>query len=250
MMKKAYGWFLFGLLLCAVLVIGLLPGTAKATDYDLWIGGVQVTDDHLWELDSNGNGWSYAPETEANPIATLTLKNFTCDVTDTAAIKNSGSVSYQLTIILEGKNTIRSGENYDGIDLRAVAGARLYIDGYGSLSVTGGRNGINAGDLEIIGGYLSVYGGTGYGVAGAVHIEREAKYLEITGNNPQAVERYFEIAENITGIGWENADGTGTVTDIRIPDNYQGAPHYRFDSITYKKRSLCQGASSGSAARK
>ena len=57
-MKQKTGRKLLGVLLALSMVVGLVPGMSltayAATNYDLWIGGTQVTSDNL-----SGIGWSY-----------------------------------------------------------------------------------------------------------------------------------------------------------------------------------------------
>ena len=71
-MKKVHGWMLAAVLLCAVMVLGLMPGgvrTAEAASCNLWVGGEEVTDENLGDLSSKH--WVYDPET-----TTLTLSGY------------------------------------------------------------------------------------------------------------------------------------------------------------------------------
>jgi hypothetical protein len=77
-MKK----FVFGALLALVLCIGLLPAAAVpayATTYDLWVGGVQVTDENASDLTAAINtaaGSNVASGSASYKNGTLVLNGF------------------------------------------------------------------------------------------------------------------------------------------------------------------------------
>lgn len=104
-MKKS----LIGILLCAVLLVSLLPVTAAgAESYKLWVNGEQFTSDKLVITCGEGTATLRRGETED----TITLHNATI----TGHIENSGiwgDYSKPLNIIVEGENSISVTENFD-----------------------------------------------------------------------------------------------------------------------------------------
>lgn len=116
--------------LAIALVISLIPVSVFATDYDLWIGGVQVTDSNL-----SGSGWSYDPSTN-----TLSLNNYNYSAATAAVDGIKAGIYCKSDIIIEltGTNSIEeastSGANSYGI---YNATASVSFQGAGTLSVSG-----------------------------------------------------------------------------------------------------------------
>lgn len=88
-------------MILGMMALPVLAADVKAVNYDVWIGGTQVTSDHL-----SGAGWSYD-----HPSKTLTLKD--ANISGTYPVKIEGVVTraciysyYNLNIVLEGNNTI------------------------------------------------------------------------------------------------------------------------------------------------
>ncbi|MBR5384145.1 MAG: hypothetical protein IK133_10000, partial [Clostridia bacterium] len=161
---------LLSLLLVLALCIGLIPLTAVpvfATDYDLWVGDVQVTSDNASDILGDGTA-SYNESKN-----TLTLNN--CAVNgeghkDESTTNKNGvlfSAMDDLTVELVGQNALigfndTSGEVYHGIKAKA-----LTIKGDGDLVATGGAAndaysyGIYADTLTIDSSYVGTLVATG-----------------------------------------------------------------------------------------
>ena len=114
------------LLLLLTVLVCLLTVTASAERYQLWVGGMQVTDEN-----QSGEGWSYDPDT-----ATLTLRDF--QYTGSNAKQAGIYAGMDLTIRLEGHNNSINSEPYEEIFWECygvyVKGA-LSFSGDGSLDV-------------------------------------------------------------------------------------------------------------------
>lgn len=81
----------------------------EVTAYDLWIGGVQVTDANAGDVLGDGGSVKFTPATELDQPNTLTLNNANFK---TERVVTDGSVGIQyssivdLDIVLAGENTI------------------------------------------------------------------------------------------------------------------------------------------------
>ena len=160
-MKNAKKWL--GLLLALVLVCSLLPVGAltalaegegetpaepqEPTAYNLWIGGLQVTDETL-----SGEGWRYDPASK-----TLTLTDAKITAASTNTHSSGVTCTYvvyargiDLTVSLSGVNTLGDGSaDYTimsdegtltikgGGSLTAAAGSYSALHASKSISITG-----------------------------------------------------------------------------------------------------------------
>ena len=80
-MRKSWGRRSVIFLLCAALMIGILPALmpeAKAYEYyDLWVGGTQVNSNNKDDIPPSGNCTSSGGEASYNPVTnTLTLNEY------------------------------------------------------------------------------------------------------------------------------------------------------------------------------
>ncbi len=175
------------LLMAVVLMLSLLPlgAPARAEDavpagddggevYDLFVGGVQVTDANLGDVLGDGKV-SYDPSSR-----TLTLSGATVKGADLREILGSAqpaefailsALEGGLTILLQGVNTVTAAR--DEVDEKAEAPAiadgvysdePITIAGTGSLSVSGGKAGssygIECGDVRVVYGVVTASGDT------------------------------------------------------------------------------------------
>lgn len=106
--------------------------------------------------------------------ANITLDNVNIDVSDmklTAAFKIARDSTGNVTVTLSGENTLKSGEEYAGLQKDGNYGT-LTIEGTGSLTAVGGYNAAGIGgafnadaaNITIEGGNITAIGG--YGAAG------------------------------------------------------------------------------------
>ena len=129
-MKK----ILFPILVAILMMFAMMPmtaGTVHAEDYNLWVGGTQVTSDNL-----SGEGWSYDPEE-----CTLTLEHAVIEDEHIYSAGKGASIYYycsennNLTIEVKGEdNSVGTYEVYKGI---YVGNGSLTIKGSGTLNVKG-----------------------------------------------------------------------------------------------------------------
>ena len=258
-MKKRF----FGTLLSLVTVLGLMlwmPLTAYAVEnYNLWIGGIQVTSDTA--TSSDHPTWSYDVGTK-----TLTLNGATISGGNSnsqyAAIYARG----ELTINVTGNNTVTGPENPNnysrGVYVFGEGGkVSLNITGSGTLTATAHPSskysyGIythaigNSGDITIsadttvnavgqgsiyamglsvlrnvnVNGTLTALGGNAgvSAVYGNINISENAK-LTATGN----IAVSGTVKNAITGTGWSDTDGTQGKTAIAISTGGQTLGRYK-----------------------
>ena len=156
---------------CTVTVSAAAP---SVTNYDLWVGGVQVTSANAADILNDGKV-SYDATTD-----TLTLNNTTITGDDTAA-KKEGIYSYSdLKIVLQGENTVTSGTGVNAI----IAGGSLTFKGTGKLHATSSNYCIQAhgGDINISGVTVNAIG-TGKNARGIVAFENAGTGGDITITN-------------------------------------------------------------------
>ena len=94
--------FIFTLLLVCVM-IPVMAQSAAAADYDLWVGGEQVTDEKR-----SGDGWEYAPGS-----GTLTLSGA---ITDRYEFKGDSGADYTANIYSIGALTVTGNGTLSGAD--------------------------------------------------------------------------------------------------------------------------------------
>lgn len=132
--------------LCALLCIGFMPTMALAAEVAyLEVNGTNILQASNYTVACGNGSAVYDPATK-----TLTLHN--ADITSAATGNTDGAISFDsgdLTIVLEGKNTIQS--SCCGI---TGQGGNLTITGEGSLDITAVYVGIN----EVQGGNITIDG--------------------------------------------------------------------------------------------
>lgn len=133
----------------AVIASVCLSASAFAADYNVWVNGVQVTDENAGDVlgEADGDG---ATVTYADGVLTLDGAEITL-----AQAGNAILASNDLTVILKGRNSITNGE------IMSTLGS-LVIEGNGSLEITADKT--------------AIHGSTGLTFDGAV--------LDITANTP------------------------------------------------------------------
>ena len=189
---------IWSLLLCAVMVIGMLPTTAFAAG-----GDFTVTGDTGYIYDSSGvltffESGSYTVSMTIDGATTTTDKivvssGVTANITlngVSITLPYAGGSAFDMTgatvkLFLNGNNSFKSGENFAG--LSCPSGSTLTIGGYyASLTAEGGSNGAGIG------------GENGRSDCGSVTIEG-LTVTAIGGNNS-------------AGIGGGNGGAGGTLT--------------------------------------
>ena len=178
-MKQKTGRKLLGVLLTLAMVVGLMPGmslTAKAadTEYQIWIGGTQVTSANAGNVfagDSTNDGKvQFTPADGATP-ATLTLNSYSYEG-DGGELNNqffgilNKDADMPLNIKLQGENRVKLTGT--GASYAIYSASDVTIEGNGSLDVsaTGEKDYAiyGAKDLTVEGGTIKVEGGQ-YGIA-------------------------------------------------------------------------------------
>ena len=177
---------LLAIFICVVIVAGLLPVTALATEstvYDIWVDGVQVTSENKDNLFSGTV--SYDPTTH-----TLSLNNATLDsdtnldygikttIPSTLKIRLTGTnsitrtdpdggvgiyLNYSNSVEITGDGTLVInviGENYDGIstgaDVKISDKARVIINSEGGLGIAGRMVEIDGATVDSTGLYAGI----------------------------------------------------------------------------------------------
>ena len=157
---KRYIIKLLSVLLTVVLIVGLLPVTALAAEeYDVWVGGVRVTEDNKDDVLGDGTV-VFTPATEDND-AKLTLNdaNITGAAVPELPDDNIGIFSeIDLILELQGDSTITAKEaNGDSVGI-LILPFGLTITGSGTLEVTAGKSGESSFAIEVI--LLAIQSGT------------------------------------------------------------------------------------------
>jgi hypothetical protein len=136
---------ILSLALTICMVLTLMPTIALAADYDIWVGGVRVTD--INKSDVLGDGGSV----QFNGSDTLTLNNATIIGADATVNGQSGNYGIgtsisDLTINLIGANTVVANGDYSN-------SCGIYSSG--SIAVK--EDSLNGGSLTAIGGTVSFW---------------------------------------------------------------------------------------------
>ena len=223
--------------LCMILVLclSLLPVTALAAAPDgqvLYVGGVQISSTGYWTTDSEGNVTAYTGEgTPADNFIyydasrnTLTLHNATIRMSvsiDTNTLLAGAAIGVhnqngaaELTITLEGTNTIEDVSAAIHVFASSTGAANLTITGNGSLNASGSYNpGIRVqsntgnGTLAITGAKVTASSSSsGNGVQIRVGDGSNAS-LTVDGGNLTATATgsnsgiYFQFGSGVSGSG-------------------------------------------------
>ncbi len=167
MKKKRLSGILLGfaLMLGMMMALGQVAYAAdvEPTSYDLWVGGIQVTDankdDVFKDAETSCEGTvSFDPES-----CTLTLKDATIDDERTTKVleedfsANIFATGLDLTIKLEGNNVIKSHFTYADDGIYIEKNEKTAITGEGSLEVYGKTHAIcmDEADCEISSGQIT-----------------------------------------------------------------------------------------------
>lgn len=177
---------LFAILLSIVMVAGLLPATALATEptvYDIWVDGVQVTSENKDNL--CGGTVSYDPATHTLSLNNATLDNDTLSdygikttIPSTLKIRLTGTnsitrtdpgggvgiyLNYSNSVEITGDGTLVInviGENYDGIstgaDVKISDKANVTINAEGGLGIAGRMVEIDGATVNSTGLYAGI----------------------------------------------------------------------------------------------
>ena len=160
---------ILSVLITVVMLIGMLPTAVFAveTAYDLWVGGVQVTDANKDNVDGN-NKVSYDPATK-----TLTLNGYSYTGEGyeynpswycAAIYFNPADENAELTIELVGTNTVIIDNSECTSFAIYIANGNLIIEGNGSLTATGDTGIYAWGNISISGENTSVIATGNYGI--------------------------------------------------------------------------------------
>ena len=177
---------LFAILLSIVMVAGLLPATALATEptvYDIWVDGVQVTSENKDNLFSGTV--SYDPTTHTLSLNNATLDNDTMSdygikttIPSTLKIRLTGTnsitrtdpgggvgiyLNYSNSVEITGDGTLVInviGKNYDGIstgaDVKISDKANVTINAEGGLGIAGRMVEIDGATVDSTGLYAGI----------------------------------------------------------------------------------------------
>ncbi len=120
------------------------------TEYDLWVGGVQVNEENCEDIIGDGSVVFDAD------TSTLTLTDANLKGCDSASGLYGviNSLLPELTIELQGENIIDGEYNNDGID--AAGGCNVILTGNGSLDINNSYYGTYIGSWEVDGGDLTI----------------------------------------------------------------------------------------------
>ena len=189
---------LFSLALCLVLLLGLLPVSAHAADYDMFITNVRVSDENKDDILGDG-------VFRFDGDRTLTVRG-SCTAEDLPII---ASAIPDLIIRVAGNSVLRSGEAP-----AIVADADLSIVGPGTLEL---------GSVESCGIYL-------YGCGGEIRdiSLRASGTWGIAGERPDDEHEYLRICNaDVAAAGPKGAvydfGGGITLTDCHLEDGSVGA---------------------------
>lgn len=157
-----------GLVLALAMVLSLLPAAALAAPgtYDVWVQGVQITDDNKDDVLDDGGSVAFDPDT-----STLTLNNADITGTPVPDLSNRTAGIYSkiaLTLELVGDNTVTGTPA--AWSSRGIGGRYLTITGSGALDITTATSGysvaINVNFLTMESGTVTATAGKAAGKTG------------------------------------------------------------------------------------
>ena len=176
-MKKLLA-VLFALITCAAM---LSAGALAEEKLELGSGSVEISTDGTYSISNVTT--SYTVTVNGGVTATLTLNNVKITASSGAAITVEAGA--ELTLVLEGKNSLTGADNFAGISVAAAfdnngdfapdASAKLVIQGTGSLTANGGNDPLEVHKVVIWthGDFLTVH------VVGAVVCAYVAKNIDV-----------------------------------------------------------------------
>ena len=245
---------------CLTLVLALgLPLTVLAQEYDLAKGSVEVSakDDGQYVSQTNGvtNEKQTTPtvirqtgggstentitiKAEENQTAEVTLSGVDIDTSNSggAAVTTGGEGN--VTIELDGSNTVKSGEKHAGVEKNNEGNLTIADENKdGSLNATGGKHGAGIGggklgdgsNITVSGGEVTAKGGEnvagiggGYQGAGSGITVKNGKVTATGGENGAGIGGGYQGAGS--GITIENGEvkATGGDNGAGIGGGHQG----------------------------
>ena len=144
-----------GLLILAALMMSMMISAAAAfaddeggaegsegsvTAYNLWVGGIQVTDENKEDVFGDGGSVKYTPAAEEKEPDVLTLTDADIEIGGQGTVSLAG-IEYReeyhdLKIILNGENTISSKRPADrGFGINVIMSSEVTIGGSGTLDI-------------------------------------------------------------------------------------------------------------------
>ncbi|MDK7191676.1 bacterial Ig-like domain-containing protein [Bifidobacterium sp. UMB1197] len=219
---------IMGLFLALAVSIGCLslnPIASYANDagttFNINDSSVNITQSGTYTIKGTGHATSNTISvTGSNIKAKIILKNVNIDVSNqdeqqAFLAKNNDQSNVHLTIILEGTNSLKSGDHRAGLTWNnSDNNSTLEIEGDGSLTATGGWSGAGIGggyggsseNIKITGGTVTATGGTfGAGIGGGGG--DSGKNIKITGGTVTATGGWAGA-----GIGGGDADSGRNIT--------------------------------------
>ncbi|ADC90612.1 LPXTG-motif cell wall anchor domain protein [Mageeibacillus indolicus UPII9-5] len=214
-MKRMMGLFLALVMSIGCLSLNPIASYADDTDaktFNINQGSVNITKSGTYTIEGTGQPTPNEIRVTGDSItAKITLKNVNIDVSNQIynsafLAKGYGQSNVQLTIILQGTNSLKSGEERAGLTWNNHNNSStLEIEGDGSLTATGGKNGAGIGsswnhnggtrNITITGGTVIATGG--YGAAG------------IGGDRGNSAENIKIAGGTVTATGGDGAAGIG-----------------------------------------
>ena len=214
-MKRMMGLFLALVMSIGCLSLNPIASYADDTDaktFNINQGSVNITKSGTYTIEGTGQPTPNEIRVTGDSItAKITLKNVNIDVSNQIynsafLAKGYGQTNVQLTIILQGTNSLKSGEERAGLTWNNHNNSStLEIEGDGSLTATGGKNGAGIGsswnhnggtrNITITGGTVIATGG--YGAAG------------IGGDRGNSAENIKIAGGTVTATGGDGAAGIG-----------------------------------------
>lgn len=202
-MKRIMGLFLA--LAVSIGCLSLNPTISYANDantktFNINEGNVNITQGGTYTIKGTGHATSNTISvTGSNIKAKIILKNVNIDVSNqdeqqAFLAKNNDQFNVHLTIILEGTNSLKSGDHRAGLTWNnSDNNSTLEIEGDGSLTATGGWAGAGIGggygglgkNITITGGTVTATGGwAGVGIGGGD--AGSGRNITITGGTVKA----------------------------------------------------------------
>ena len=136
-------------MLVGFLPAGVQPVMAAEGTYNINSSSVTITGNGTYTINGSGNTTTNTITVNSDVTATITLSNVTIDRSKTTGTAFDIQSGANVTLILEGTNTLTGG-GYDDFNsvmaapgIHLPSGATLTIQGNGSLTVTGGDGGTN-----------------------------------------------------------------------------------------------------------
>ena len=226
-MKRMMGLFLA--LAVSIGCLSLKPIASYADDanektFNINAGNVNITQSGTYTIEGTGHATSNTIRVTGDSItAKITLKNVNIDVSNQIynsafLAKGYGQSNVQLTIILQGTNSLKSGEERAGLtwNNNSDNDSTLEIEGDGSLTATGGKNGAGIGsswnhnggtrNITITGGTVIATGGGGAAGIGGDR-GNSAENIKIAGGTVTATG-----GDGAAGIGGGGSDSGKNIT--------------------------------------